>query len=109
MAQSYSQQRFDFEFKFVLQSPIVYSNIAEPECRMLKCATAAAPAGGSDLALIGDAICTLLISGSGPSWATAYAMRYKKLTISSRSCFLICKGVMHPRCVVQMYTHVVSQ
>ena len=50
----------------------MYSNIAEPECRMLKCATAAAAAGGSDLALIGDAICTLLISGSGPSWATAY-------------------------------------
>ena len=39
---------------------------------MLKCATATAPVGGPELALLGDAICVLLISGPGPSWATPY-------------------------------------
>ena len=33
---------------------------------MLKCATAIAPGGGPELALMGDDLWTLLISGSGP-------------------------------------------
>ena len=37
---------------------------------MLKCETATAPVGMPELALLGDAILVLLISGPGPSWAT---------------------------------------